>query len=133
MDNATYAGVNRIETVINDKRVNLIDSFFKPQTIASVEDIDTPGVFGGINIFDPTQYTANGISTPTDNTSKLETYYKNLIGTTIDTSKNPLVLNSYTTAGRPSGVTGLLIFDTTLDKVLIFNGTSWVDQAGRIS
>lgn len=133
MDDATYAGVNRIETVINNKRVNLIDSFFKPQSIASVEDISTPGVFGGINIFDPTQYAANGISTPTDNTSELEAYYKNLIGTTIDASKNPLVLNSYTTAGRPSGVVGLLIFDTDLDKVLIFNGTSWVDQAGRIS
>jgi hypothetical protein len=44
----------------------------------------------------------------------------------------PLVLPTYTTAGRPTGVVGLNIFDTTLGLPIWHNGTNYIDAAGNI-
>lgn len=134
MSTKNYVGIDHIQSSINHQNVNLVNSFFNPQEIVSIEDIKAPGVYGGSNIFDPTQYSVNGVATPTDNESALETYYKNLIGSSINSSKNgTITLASYRSNERPAGIQGLVIFDTDLGKVIVYNGTTWVDQAGRVS
>ena len=45
-----------IDTVIDGKPVRLISPFSHAREIVSIQDIERPGVYGGINIFDPSLY-----------------------------------------------------------------------------
>lgn len=43
---------------------------------------------------------------------------------------SPLTLSSHSTAQRPTTLEGSIIYDTTLKKCILYNGTAWVNLDG---
>lgn len=51
-------------------------------------------------------------------------------GLTAKFSGANLVLPTYTTALRPTAAEGMIIYDSTLKKCILYNGTAWVNLDG---
>ena len=43
---------------------------------------------------------------------------------------NRLIVAAMATVSRPTGETGMMIFDTTLGQPIWYDGTNWVDAQG---
>jgi hypothetical protein len=62
----------------------------------------------------------------------MTTYFNGTTGVTSDsfesTTTDFITLPSGTTAQRPTGVIGMIRFNTTISSTEVYNGTTWVSE-----